>query len=165
MGISGVDQRRNPRGEEDIVSRTRKLTLKLLRDMINQKKLKGGLDSRTAACKTCVDLLAMVRMNTGREWTRGNRSCDDFVSEQRKLAGDVRLGPGVRADACRRLVVLGGWAGIDILGDDPADAYAKTLLKGTTIVNVPNAPREQSKPSALVDASMLDFSGFGNRRS
>lgn len=122
------------------MTRTRKLTLRLLKAIINGRKLRGGVDSRTAACKVCLNLLAAVRMNTGREWVRGNRSLDSFVAEQRKIAADNKLGPGVRADACRRLVVLGGWAGIGILGDESADEYTRMLLP---VVTAPVAQQAQ----------------------
>jgi hypothetical protein len=116
------------------MSRTRELTIHLLRQIINQKKLRGGLDSRTSAVKAATDLLAAVRMNTGceREWIR-SRPCDDFVAEQRAIAGSARLGPGIRVDALRRLCVLAGYSNVSILGGDAADQYTRSLLKPTEV--------------------------------
>ena len=127
--------------------RTREVTMRLLRDIISQRKLRGGLDSKTAAVKLCVNLLAAVRMSEGREWVR-NRTINDFVSEQRKLAGDFRLGPGLRADACRRLCVLAGYTSVDTLGTDEADRYTKALL---VTESIPKASHERARVESIDD--------------
>jgi hypothetical protein len=131
------------------MTRTREVTTRLLKEII-RGKLRGGIDSRTSAIKTCTDLLAAMRMSQGRTWLRGCREFDTFVAEQRHLAADTKIGPGLRADACRRLCVLAGYSSPDILGEDDADRYTRTL---TAVGTKPSAlaPSELSPAEAALE--------------
>jgi len=130
------------------MTRTREITTRLLKAMI-RGKIKGGLDSRTAAAKTCTDLLASMRMSSDRKWQRGNRAQDEFVAEQRHLAADTKIGPGLRADACARLCVLAGYCGFEILGAGDADQYTRKLVTAPRKnAEVSNFLAQLGKPSA-----------------
>jgi hypothetical protein len=133
--------------------RGKKILLQLLNGIINSDgtyrgRLRGGIDSKTAAIKATVDLLARVRLGgKDRVWERKRRDIDIFIKEQRKLAGNANFGPGLRADSLRRLTVLEGFAPATILSDDAADLYTKQLVGGS-ITSAPIAmlaPQEKHK--------------------
>ncbi|MGE5052937.1 MAG: hypothetical protein ACM3WP_02140 [Acidobacteriota bacterium] len=130
------------------MTRTREITTRLLKNLIDMHKMRGGIDSKTACVKVALDLLASLRMNKGSEWVR-NRQVADFVAEQRKVCANTKLGPGVRAEATKRLCVLAGYSSPDILGTDPADVYTLRLLPRQGEVAV--QPNRQ-KPSHIEDA-------------
>lgn len=95
-------------------------------------------------------------MSEGREWIR-NRTVDDFVAEQRKLAGDTRLGPGVRVDALRRLCVLAGYSSSTILGDDNADKYTRRLLSEPTNAVVSDIAQPTPAPRSRIEDALRKY--------
>jgi len=118
-------------------ARGKRTCIKLLRAILAQRRLKGGLNERSAAVQRAANLIAALRMaGDGRKWTPGNTECDRFVADLRRLAGDTRLGPALRSKSLARLCVLEGFANPEILGNEPSDDYVRHLLKSMSEVKV-----------------------------
>jgi len=121
-------------------ARGKRTCIKLLRDILAQRRLKGGLHERSAAVQRAGNLIVALRMaGDGRKWTPGNTECDRFVADLRKMAGDTRLGPALRSRSLVRLCVLEGFANPEILGNEPSDDYVRHMLRSMSDVKVSSA--------------------------